>query len=40
MALIINGPGQVGYYARNDGGSPLLVSYAVTPAIRNMVDVV
>jgi hypothetical protein len=31
MALIINGPGQVGYYARNDGGSPLTVSYSVTP---------
>jgi hypothetical protein len=32
MALIINGPGQVGYYARQDGGSPLSVSYTVTPA--------
>jgi hypothetical protein len=31
MALIVNGPGQVGYYARNDGGSPLSVSYTVTP---------
>ena len=30
MALIINGPGQVGYYARNDGGSPLSVNYTVT----------
>ncbi len=30
MALIINGPGQVGYYAREDGSSPLSVSYEVT----------
>ncbi len=30
MALIINGPGQVGYYARKDGPSPLSVSYNVT----------
>ena len=30
MALIINGPGQVGYYAREDGGSPLSASYTVT----------
>jgi hypothetical protein len=32
LALIINGPGQVGYYARQDGGSGLSVSYNVTPA--------
>ena len=32
MALIINGPGQVGYFARQDGGSPLSVGYTVTPA--------
>jgi serine/threonine protein kinase len=32
MALIINGPGQVGYYARQDGASPLEVSYTVTEA--------
>jgi len=31
LALIINGPGQVGYYARQDGSSPLSVSYMVTP---------
>jgi hypothetical protein len=30
MALIINGPGQVGYYAREDGPSPLSASYEVT----------
>ena len=32
MALIVNGPGQVGYFARQDGGSPLSVSYTLTPA--------
>jgi uncharacterized protein GlcG (DUF336 family) len=32
LALIINGPGQVGYFARQDGSSPLSVSYTVTPA--------
>ena len=32
MALIVNGPGQVGYFARQDGGSPLNVSYTVTAA--------
>jgi hypothetical protein len=31
MALIVNGPGQVGYYAREDGTSSLSVSYEVTP---------
>jgi hypothetical protein len=30
LAMLINGPGQVGYYARRDGGSPLSVSYLVT----------
>ena len=30
LAFIINGPGQVGYYARQDGSSPLSVSYDVT----------
>ena len=30
MAFIINGPGQVGYYARQDGSSPLSVGYTVT----------
>jgi hypothetical protein len=32
LALIINGPGQVGYYARQDGPSTLEVIYNVTPA--------
>jgi len=32
LALIINGPGQVGYYARKDGSSPLEVTYNVTAA--------
>ena len=32
LALIINGPGQVGYYARKDGPSPLTVSYAASDA--------
>jgi hypothetical protein len=32
LALIINGPGQTGFYARQDGGSPLEVTYNVTPA--------
>ena len=30
LALIINGPGQVGFFAREDGGSPLAVEYEVT----------
>ncbi len=30
LALLINGPGKIGYYARVDGGSPLSVSYEVT----------
>ena len=32
LALILNGPGQVSYYAREDGTSPLSLSYAVTAA--------
>ena len=32
LALILNGPGQVGYYARNDGISPNTISYNVTSA--------
>lgn len=32
LALILNGPGQVGYYARTDGPSPLSLSYDVTSA--------
>ena len=30
LALILNGPGQVGFYARRDGQSPLRVEYEVT----------
>lgn len=30
LALIINGPGQTGYYARRDGTSPIEVAYTVT----------
>jgi hypothetical protein len=32
LALILNGPGQVGYYARKDGASPLTLSYTATNA--------
>lgn len=32
LALIVNGPGQVNAYARQDGPSPLSVNYVVTPA--------
>jgi serine/threonine protein kinase len=32
LALIINGPGQVGFYAREDGPSPLAAGYDVTDA--------
>jgi hypothetical protein len=32
LALIINGPGQTGFYARQDGPSTLEVTYTVTPA--------
>ena len=30
LALILNGPGQVGYFDRKDGNSPLVVTYQVT----------
>lgn len=33
LALILNGPGQVGYYQRVDGPSPLVVTQQVTPDI-------
>jgi hypothetical protein len=32
LALILNGPGQEGYYVREDGLSPLSLSYTVTTA--------
>ena len=32
LALILNGPGQVGYFSREDGPSPLSLSYTVTSA--------
>jgi hypothetical protein len=32
LALILNGPGQEGYYMREDGTSPLSLSYTVTSA--------
>ena len=32
LALILNGPGQVGYYARQDGNGPLNAEYTVTEA--------
>lgn len=32
LALILNGPGQVGYYRRVDGSAPLNLSYNVTAA--------
>lgn len=32
LTLILNGPGQVGYYAREDGPRPLSLSYTVTSA--------
>lgn len=33
LALILNGPGQTGYYQRKDGSSPLVVIQDVTPEI-------
>lgn len=30
LALILNGPGQTGYYAREDGSSPLSLTFTVT----------
>ena len=32
LALILNGPGQVGYYMQEDGTSPLSLNYTVTSA--------
>lgn len=32
LALILNGPGQTGYYARRDGSSPLVVEFDVGQA--------
>jgi hypothetical protein len=32
LAIILNGPGQEGYFARKDGNTPLLLTYTVTPA--------
>jgi hypothetical protein len=32
LSLILNGPGQTGYYARKDGDSPLRIEYEVTQA--------
>ena len=33
LALILNGPGQVGSYARQDGASPLRLRFEVTPEL-------
>jgi len=33
LALILNGPGQTGYYARQDGASPLRISFEITPEL-------
>ena len=33
LALILNGPGQAGYYARQDGTSPLSIDFDVTEAL-------
>lgn len=33
LALILNGPGQEGYYARADGSSPLEIKFDVTPEL-------
>ena len=33
LALILNGPGRRGYYAREDGRSPLEIDFPVTPEI-------
>jgi len=33
LALILNGPGRVGYYARQDGPSPLTLSFDITAAL-------
>jgi hypothetical protein len=33
LALILNGPGQTGYYARKDGRSPLEIDFELTPEL-------
>ncbi|MGB7786930.1 MAG: hypothetical protein WBL27_12580 [Salinimicrobium sp.] len=33
LALILNGPGQTGYYSRKDGSSPLKINFEVTPEL-------
>lgn len=33
LALILNGPGQAGYYARKDGRSPLEIDFQLTPEL-------
>jgi hypothetical protein len=33
LALILNGPGQTGYYARKDGRSPLEIDFQLTPEL-------
>ncbi len=33
LALILNGPGQIGYYNRRDGAGPLRISFNVTSAL-------
>ncbi|ADE13482.1 hypothetical protein Nhal_0283 [Nitrosococcus halophilus Nc 4] len=33
LALILNGPGQTGYYARKDGPSPLTIDFEITPEL-------
>ncbi|MBI2645918.1 MAG: hypothetical protein HYW85_02645, partial [Deltaproteobacteria bacterium] len=35
LALILNGPGQTGYYMRKDGRSPLWFNFKVTQALLN-----
>ena len=30
LALILNGPGQVGYFARVDGAKPLVLRYSIS----------
>ena len=39
LALILNGPGQVGFFERNDGGSPLEIIFEVTPELLERGDV-
>ncbi len=33
LALILNGPGQTGYFAREDGTSPLVLRFRLTPEL-------